>query len=60
MLRTAGTTLPATQTNANTTTVQGSFTLTTTAGTGSSSLYVIMTGGGFSSKPDAFTVKTHP
>jgi hypothetical protein len=57
MLRMVGTTLPATPTFVNTTMVQGSFTIPSTAGTGSYSLYVITTGGGFNSKSSAFTVK---
>ena len=60
MLRTVGTTIPATLTSVNTTTVQGSFVIPGTAGTGSYSLYVITTGGGFNSKPNMFTVKTPP
>jgi hypothetical protein len=60
MLRTVGTTIPATLTSVNTTTVQGSFAIPGTAGTGSYSLYVITTGGGFNSKPNMFTVKTPP
>jgi len=56
MLRMVGTTLPASLTFANTTTVQGNFTISNTAGTGSYILYVITTDGGFNSKPSAFTV----
>jgi hypothetical protein len=56
MLRMVGTTLPASLTLVNTTTVQGSFAIPNTAGTGSYILYVITTGGGFNSKPNAFTV----
>ena len=60
ILRTVGTTIPATLTSVNTTTVQGSFVIPGTARTGSYSLYVITTGGGFNSKPNMFTVKTPP
>ena len=45
MLRTVGTTLPATLTSVNMTTIQGSFAIPSTAGTGSYTLYVITTGG---------------
>ena len=60
MLRTVGTTINATPylTWVNTTTIQGSFAIPDTAGTGPYTLYVITTGGGFSSKPGAFTVGT--
>ena len=56
MLRTVGTTLPASMTFVNTTMVQGSFTIPADAPTGSYTLYVITTGGGFNSKPNAFNV----
>jgi hypothetical protein len=56
MLRTVGTTLPASMTFVNTTTIQGSFTIPFDAPTGSYTLYVITTGGGFNSKPNAFKV----
>ncbi|WP_424038474.1 S8 family serine peptidase [Methanoregula sp.] len=61
MLRTVGTTIPATLTSVNTTTVQGRFAIPPgTAGTGSYTLYVITAGGGFNSKPGAFTVNPFP
>jgi len=56
MLRAVGTTIPAALTSVNSTTIQGSFTISDTAGTGAYSLYVITTDGGFNSKPNAFTV----
>jgi len=56
MLRMVGTTIPASLTFVNTTTVQGSFAILSTTDTGSYILYVITTGGGFNSKPNAFTV----
>jgi hypothetical protein len=60
MLRTVGTTINATPylTWVNITTIQGSFVIPNTAVTGSYTLYVITTGGGFNSKPGAFTVGT--
>ena len=56
MLRTVGTTLPASMTFVNTTIIQGSFTIPADAPTGSYTMYVITTGGGFNSKPNAFKV----
>ena len=56
MLRTVGTTLPASTTFVNTTTIQGSFIIPSDAPTGSYTMYVITTGGGFNSKPNAFKV----
>ena len=58
MLRTVGTTINATPylTWVNTTTIQGSFAIPNTAGTGPYTLYVITTGGGFNGVSNAFTV----
>ncbi|MGA7797131.1 MAG: IPT/TIG domain-containing protein, partial [Methanoregula sp.] len=56
MLRTVGTTLPVSTTFVNTTTIQGSFIIPSDAPTGSYTMYVITTGGGFNSKPNAFKV----
>jgi GH18 family chitinase/PKD repeat protein len=60
MLRTVGTTLNATPylTWVNTTTIQGSFVINNTAEPGPYTLYVITTGGGFNSTPEAFMVGT--
>ena len=60
MLRTVGTTIPATLNSVNTTTVQGRFAIPYNAPTGPYTLYVITTGGGFNSKPGVFTVNPFP
>ena len=63
-LRTVGTTITASTTSVNTTTVLGSFPIPLSAGTGPYTLYVVTTGGGFNSRATTstgapiFTVQT--
>jgi PKD repeat protein len=59
-LRTTGSTLNATLTSVNTTTILGSFTIPAGTPAGPYRLDVITNGGGFSSRINAFTVNTNP
>ena len=61
MLRTTGQTITAIAPSfVNTTTFQSSFTIPYNAPTGSYTLYVVTSGGGFNSKPNSFTVNPYP